>query len=121
MKARTSAKKNNKIVYLAIGAVVIVVAILFLSLGKNGADLFLPAETLKIENIDGSSLKIFNGEDVVIKSSDISFFINNAAIMCSGIKDLDPKKSAECTLEARCQKGDALKISYSGKNVEYNC
>lgn len=137
MKAKKS--KDNRAAYLAIGILaIVVIAIIFSSSEKGNADSFTPSTiksdirtvqptsmtqsgNLRIENIEGDKLKVFNGENVVIKSSDISFFINNAAIRCAGIKDLEPKKSAECTLEARCQKGDALKISYSGKGIEYNC
>ncbi len=131
-------KKDNRTAYLAIGVLaIIVMAIIFSSSEKSNFESFtsttIKSDTgatqstgiaqgnLRIESIEGDRLKVFNGEDFVIKSSDISFFINNAAIRCAGIKDLEPKKLAECTLEARCQTGDVLKITYSGKGIEYNC
>ncbi len=139
MRAKKSAKKSdNRIVYIAVGTVAVIAAILFLSSGNSATgdgveattstippSRAVPPETLsgnlRIENIEGDKLKIFNGEAVVIKSSVISFFINGAAIRCSGTKDLEPQKVMECTLEARCQKGDVLKITYSGKSVEHTC
>jgi hypothetical protein len=136
MSVRKSAKKSdNRIVYIAVGAVAVIAAILFLSSGNSPTDgaeattSTIPPSTapetlsgnLRIESIEGDKLKIFNNENTVIKSSDISFFINNAAIRCSGTKDLEPQKVMECTLEARCQKSDILKITYSGKSIEYSC
>ena len=138
MKAKKSARKSdNRIAFVAVGAVAVIAAVLFLSSNQVTGDVVeattstippsraVPPETLsgnlRIENIEGDKLRIFNGEDVIIKSSVISFSINGAAIRCAGVKDLEPQKAMECTLEARCQKGDILTITYSGKGAERTC
>ena len=120
-------KDNKRIAYFAFGALfVIIVGAIVLSTIKNGSDIisenFLSASRiLKIESVEGDKVKIFNGENAAIKSSEISFYMNNAGIRCFDIRDLDPGKPVECTLESKCQKGDVLKITYPGKSIEYAC
>lgn len=122
-------KDNRKFVYLAVIVLIIIISGFFLffsgssSVSGNliSSNVVASKTALEIESVEGDKVKIFNGEDTAIKTSDISFFINGAGIICSGIRDIEPNKSAQCTLEARCQKGDVLKITYSGKSIEYNC
>lgn len=122
-------KDNRKFVYLAVVVLIVIISGIFLffsgssSISGNliSSNVVAPKTALKIESVEGDRVKMFNEGNTIIKTSDISFFINGSGIICSGIKELEPKKSAECTLESRCQKGDVLKITYSGKSVEYNC
>ena len=122
-------KNNRKFVYLAIVVLIIIISGFFLffsgssSISGNliSSNVVAPKPALKIESVEGDRIKMFNEGNTIIKTSDISFFINDSGIICSGIRDMEPNKATECTLESRCQKGDVLKITYSGKSVEYNC
>src|SRR3990167_10111354 len=77
--------------------------------------------TVLITSIQGDKVKLFNNEGVMIKSQDISFNLNGGGIICSGFRDFEPYKYMECTLEARCQAGDVLTITYPGRSISYNC
>jgi flagellin-like protein len=78
-------------------------------------------KTLVIENIQGTSLTLRSTGTLTIASTEVSYYIDNAAVNCTGWSSLAPGEIVSCTLSSSCGSGSTLKVVAPGGFDQYTC
>ena len=78
------------------------------------------AKKLRIDNAAGTSLSVRNIGSQTVSPSEMSFYINGAAVTCN-ITSVQPNAIGTCTLSSSCASGNTLKVSAPGGSDSVTC